>query len=353
MMDMERLQQVITDSIGKFCAESLAAKVQEFETPKLRELRELTDVVSRECRERVEGLTKAKDTEITDKIDTAIREWDKKLEERRPRKSVHVINMPDRTVTAEGVHKLFPLVMAVLAADVPLALVGPAGSGKTTMVEQAAKALGLAFAAQSFSPFSTKGELLGMRDASAYHRSAFRDVFENGGVFCADEMDACAPGTATLLNSAIANRYCQFPDGFVRAHKDFRVVACMNTFGTGPTAQYVGRNRLDAATLDRFATLHVEYDSDLEYKAIGIDRTSERAIKLDDGGIPTTDQWVKIVQDVRNFVLANSMQHLISPRASIYGSRLIGAGVGRKHLWSMLLLKGLTGNERESVQRMM
>ena len=44
------------------------------------------------------------------------------------------------------------------------------------------------------------------------------------------------------------------------------ILAAANTWGRGGDQQYVGRNQLDAATLDRFvlSTLHVDYDTDLE-----------------------------------------------------------------------------------------
>ena len=39
-------------------------------------------------------------------------------------------------------------------------------------------------------------------------------------------------------------------------------------FGTGSTLQYTGRNKLDAATLDRFMIIEWDYDTDLETKLI-------------------------------------------------------------------------------------
>ena len=46
------------------------------------------------------------------------------------------------------------------------------------------------------------------------------------------------------------------------------IIGAMNTFGHGADRLYVGRNQLDAATLDRFvgATVEMDYDKDLECK---------------------------------------------------------------------------------------
>ena len=80
-----------------------------------------------------------------------------------------------------------------------------------------------------------------------------------------DEIDASIPEVLIILNAAIANGYFDFPApiGYVEAHKDFRLVAAGNTFGLGADYDYVGRNQLDAASLDRFALVKVDYDDDI------------------------------------------------------------------------------------------
>ena len=67
-----------------------------------------------------------------------------------------------------------------------------------------------------------------------------------------------------MLNSALANGSCAFADGMVKRHEDFILIATANTFGNGANAQYVGRNQLDSATLDRFVTIEWGYDEELE-----------------------------------------------------------------------------------------
>ena len=78
----------------------------------------------------------------------------------------------------------------------------------------------------------------------------------------------------TDLVAAIVNRYFSFPEGhttdgrpaggFKKAHEDFRVVAAGNTLGTGADAAYTGRMQLDAASLNRFVVVPVDYDENID-----------------------------------------------------------------------------------------
>ena len=99
-----------------------------------------------------------------------------------------------------------------------------------------------------------------------YQETQFYKAFTQGGVFMLDEMDASIPEVLVILNAAIANRYFDFPApiGYVEAHPDFRVIAAGNTTGQGASFEYVGRNQLDGASLDRFAFVEVDYSKSIE-----------------------------------------------------------------------------------------
>lgn len=165
----------------------------------------------------------------------------------------------------EGItHKVFETVMKYVAMAEPVLLSGEAGAGKNVIVKQVADALGLPF---YFSNAVTQEyKITGYGDANGeYVKTQFYDAFTNGGIFLLDEMDASCPEALIVLNCAIANGYFDFPViGRVEAHPNFRVVANANTFGTGATMEYVGRNQLDGATLNRFAVVEVEYDERIE-----------------------------------------------------------------------------------------
>jgi len=171
-----------------------------------------------------------------------------------------------RKVELEGVtHNMFDIVLAFVKANEPVFLTGPAGSGKNVICQQIAKVMGLSF---YFSNAVTQEyKLTGFTDAmGVYHESQFYKAFKNGGVFMLDEMDASIPEVLIILNAAIANRYFDFPApiGYVEAHPDFRVIAAGNTFGLGADYDYVGRNQLDAASLNRFALVRIDYDQRIE-----------------------------------------------------------------------------------------
>lgn len=159
-------------------------------------------------------------------------------------------------------HEKFETVLKFVANNEPVYLSGPAGSGKNVICKQVADALGLDF--YFTNAVTQEYKLTGFTDANGrFHESQFYKAFVNGGVFMLDEMDASIPEVLIILNAAIANRYFDFPApiGKVDAHENFRVIAAGNTLGHGADSNYVGRNTLDAASLDRFAMIEIDYDN--------------------------------------------------------------------------------------------
>lgn len=178
-------------------------------------------------------------------------------------KAVRIGDLPIKKV--EGVtHEQFETILKFVAMDEPVMLVGPAGSGKNIICKQVADALGLDF---YFSNAITQEyQLTGFVDAMGnYQGTQFYDCFTKGGLFLLDEMDASSPDVLIKLNAAIANGYFDFPKfGRIEAHKDFRVIACGNTWGNGASLEYVGRNQLDGASVNRFGQVFVDYDARIE-----------------------------------------------------------------------------------------
>jgi cobaltochelatase CobS len=169
----------------------------------------------------------------------------------------------DSTVKIEGkAHAKFARVLKLAAARRNVLLVGPAGTGKTHLAQQVAQALGLDFAFISCSAGMSEGQLMGRLVPTGeggkfeYLRSEFVRCYEEGGVFLFDEMDAADSNTMIVINSALANGHMAVPNRpespVARKHPDFVCIAAANTFGTGADRQYVGRNQMDEATLDRF-----------------------------------------------------------------------------------------------------
>ena len=177
----------------------------------------------------------------------------------------------DKIQRIDGItHKIFPTVCKLVNMGEPVMLVGPAGTGKNFMVEQIAKALGGEFFYSS--TLTQEFKLTGYQDANGiYHPTPLRKAMEfaianpdKPAIFMLDEFDGCSADVAIMINGLLANGYMDFPDKMLRVGDNFKVVCAANTFGNGADMIYAGRNVLDGATLDRFITIKMDYDENLE-----------------------------------------------------------------------------------------
>jgi cobaltochelatase CobS len=239
-------------------------------------------------------------------------------------------------------HAFFPLVLACLKAGVHVWLVGPAGSGKTSLVGAAASLLGREHRSVSVCAQTTKTDLLGFIDANGVYRSTpFREAFEQGFVFCLDEADNGNPNVLAVLNAALANGEMSFPDRQVKRGEGFVCVAAANTWGNGATGGYVGRNQIDAATLDRFFFLELPLDEGLEASFLGIEGVPSPSFNLKEQGVPSALNWFQAVQRARANAEKHGLKVVVSPRASLMGAKLASLGVGAAWLEKGLLVKSL------------
>ena len=232
----------------------------------------------------------------------------------------------------DKVHCEVPNLIKIVGAGLHVLLTGPAGSGKTTACKQIAEALGLSFYPMSVGPQTTKSDLLGFRDATgSYHATPLREAFEHGGLLLLDEIDAGNPGVITTINMLLENGVCAFPDGIISRHENFRCIAAANTYGRGADRLYVGRNQLDAATLNRFVSRDFDYDEALEMLLAG------------------NDDWCAYVQSLRHAAESLKERVIISPRASLQGAKLLKLGFSRTEVASMTIWKGVGAEIREKI----
>lgn len=214
-------------------------------------------------------------------------------------------------------HKAVPAILTTLNAREHVLMVGPAGTGKSTIAEQCAEALGLSYYAISLSPQTPASSLLGyMQAAGEYVASLYRQAYEHGGVFHFDEFDNAHPSVLAVINASLANGHMAFPDRMVKRHADFKVCASANTYGRGPDRQYVGRQALDAATLDRFSIETIDIDEGLE-KALCHGTGASDSI---------VTEVLRYVRGLRRNAETHKMALIFSPRASVGLCRLIHAG---------------------------
>jgi hypothetical protein len=236
-------------------------------------------------------------------------------------------------------HRKFPLLLRAAQArnasghHLNIWLTGMAGSGKTTAAMSVAKALGLEFEAES--SLDADFKILGYRSPDGvYQETAFFRRFTQGGVILLDEIDNFAPSALLAANAATANDFCQFPHGLFKRHPDCIVIACANTWGMGATNQYVGRSKLDAASLDRFQPkIDWTLDEDLE-----------RAVAERQGGARAL-MWHDIVLRARHAARRQGLQILITPRATYAGIGLLQQGFKVSEVVEMTLTAGLSGEQ--------
>lgn len=294
------MKQLIAQVLGDFVPEVDASKVAE--------------IVNDSIKEPLEIMAKAT-AEVAD-LRSAV-------DRLRP-KVTHVTLGNNERNELEGIqHNMFAKVLSTISRGNHLYLVGPAGTGKSTIAENASQALGLGFSSKSCSSQSTEASLLGYMSATGgYVGTSFRTAYETGQVFLLDEVDNGNPNILTVLNSALSNTFMSFPDGMVSRHKNFVLVATANTFGNGATAEYVGRNALDKAFLDRFVSLNIDYDADIEQAMLD-------SVKGLDGNIGT--HWLQVVRKARANVSNYGLKVVVSPRATLAGAKLLCD----KDIWTM------------------
>lgn len=251
---------------------------------------------------------------------------------------VEVVDVARETITDIGLaHELFDdlLKLACLrdhkGCRINIWVAGPSGAGKTEAGEQVSRAMRIKFyfTGAIAEPYS----LLGFRDANGvYQRTQFREAYEHGGMFLFDEIDSSEAIAVMPFNAALSNGHCAFPDAVVSRHPDCVILAAANTWGHGANTDYVGRNKLDGAFINRFVPLAWHIDEKLE------------------SALAANPAWVSRVRQVRAKVAAKGIKVLITMRASIRGSRLLAAGFSQDRVEQMELRGGMTNEQWESVR---
>lgn len=254
------------------------------------------------------------------------------------------------------VHKQFPEVLELVKAfpetNLGPFLTGPAGSAKTTCGAQVAEALNIAFYCLAIGPQTSKGDLIGYMDAHGrYVETALYKAFKFGGLVLFDEMDAGNPGVLTIKNSLTAQPSYLFPNGeIVQRHADFRFMGAGNTYGSGGNLQYIGRNALDAATMNRYVPVLWDYDPELE-KALAI-RAATSVPDAIESAAGLAVKWTARVQALRKAAEKAGIRTVISPRQSMGGAALLARGTFTwERVEQMLIWRdgGITKDDRERI----
>lgn len=184
--------------------------------------------------------------------------------------SVVVDGKKTTTKTESVLDPNFENILHLVAAHENVYLYGPAGSGKNTIAEQIAEALGVECYYQN--TLVTKFDISGYKNAQGeYEETPFYKAWKNGGLFFADELDNSTAEAVIALNAALANGYYTFPNSSekVAKHPNFYCIAAGNTNGQGATEEYCGRYQMDESSRDRFAFIEIDYNKKVEESICG------------------------------------------------------------------------------------
>lgn len=269
-------------------------------------------------------------SEEVPKLKKLVADAEKAIKENRPMK----VEYNQKVNEVKGLrHVNLDKLILVASQKQPVLLVGMAGTGKTHAAEQVAEALGLEHYTMSVGAQTSKSDIIGYMHASGgYVPTMFRKAYEEGGVFLMDEIDAGNANVLIQVNAALSNGLCAFPDKMVKKHKDFIFIASANTFGNGANPQYVGRNQLDAATLDRFTTIVWNVDEKLEFDMVT--------------NYKFGTAWLDVVRKLRNKANADQMRVLITPRATVKGAQLLELKMEFEEVLDMVILESVPADKR-------
>lgn len=164
-----------------------------------------------------------------------------------------------------------------IAHDLPILLIGEAGTGKTSIARFIAHKRKQGYTRISMTGYSTPDELIGSKSvkdgATYYENGILTKAMIDGHIVVLDEINATPPDCLFILHSLLDDdKRLALPNGdIIKPHKDFRFIATMNP-------DYEGTKGLNRALLDRFSiilsidTLKPIAESKLLVKRTGIDK---------------------------------------------------------------------------------
>jgi hypothetical protein len=162
-----------------------------------------------------------------------------------------------------------------------IALVGPAGNGKTTAAEEVLRLRGIDYlvidANVTMEPFDLIGGM-SYETSQGSGKQVWKDgpvtrAFREGKGVIINEFDSLDPRTALCLQSALQGKGATNPNRYITLsgnpdedrvypQGDCPLILTMNTFGSGATRLYTGRNTLDAASRDRLTLISTTYENE-------------------------------------------------------------------------------------------
>lgn len=175
----------------------------------------------------------------------------------------------------EGV--LYSVLYALEKQNQPLLLIGPTGSGKTSVVEQVCARLNRPVTRVNLDGDITRSDFVGQWVLNGGQEMDFRygplpTAMREGHVLIVDEIDAGAAPVVMVLQAVLEGKPLVIMETgeVVKPHPDFRICATANTNGQGDeSGMYYGTQPQNYAMFDRFKLIDkVDYPTAAEEKKI-------------------------------------------------------------------------------------
>lgn len=203
-----------------------------------------------------------------------------------------------------------------------IALVGPTGNGKTTTAEMALRHAGIEYAVLSCTDRTEVIDLVGgtviTGGSEEWRDGVVTRCFKEGKGIILDEADALDPRVMLSLQTALLDagpdgdsRFVTTPEGKVYPADSCPIILTMNTYGSGASRAYTGRNKLDGASVDRLSMIETGYENEVEIiKARGYSQA-------------LAEQLVKWAQGVRQRIDEQMVPVNLSPRTLLRVAELV------------------------------
>lgn len=195
-------------------------------------------------------------------------------------------------------------------------IAGYAGTGKTQLAINILNQMNYPFIRMSFDASTSRSEVVGRWQAkngsTFFVYSPLIEVMKFGGVAVLDEIDSANPDVMAVLRPILEeNPHIMVPETgeFIRAHKDFRVIATANTFGAGDeTGLFRTTNVMSVPDRQRFP-IKVKMDylpEEAEIKVL--------VNEFPDLGKREAAKFVKVANAIRSKFKDGQLDESLSPR---------------------------------------
>jgi MoxR-like ATPase len=206
------------------------------------------------------------------------------------------------------------LVVAALTADRHVLMEGPPGTGKSTLLRNVARELGLGFEFVEGNAELTPARLIGHFDparvlSEGYDPAVFVDgplisAMRDGALLYVEEINRVPEETLNVMITVMSERELHVPRlGHVIAAPGFRLVAAMNPFDA------VGTARISAAVYDRVCRLAVDYQDAAD--EVDIVAAEVHCAGLPEGWMPKVVSLVRLTRGHGDIRVGSSVRGAI------------------------------------------